>query len=77
MPSKDNFRVITIEIIAPNHDVDDTREALLRYLAENDIGLFLLSSLTRELEETEWDEMQDEISPELLNDEHYMDDDDE
>jgi hypothetical protein len=77
MPSKDNFRVITIEIIAPNLDVDDTREALLEYIAEHGLGLFLLSSITRELDSTEWEEMQDEVSPELLSGQHYIDEDNE
>lgn len=67
MPEKDNFKVITISIVAPGHKSDEIKDDLLEHITGNRVGIFILSSEIRELESHEWEEVQSEVSPDVLN----------
>ena len=67
MIDQNNFRVVTLEVVTSIDLADNLRDDLLIFAAENEYSTFILATETRELGDGEWDEVQSEISPELLN----------
>ena len=68
MADKDDFRVVGIEILVRNEDVNEIVNELHEFA--NPLAIMNLSSIEREVEDEEWLMAEDEVPPELLNREY-------